>query len=155
MVQLSPAAGTNTSEPLLQTSVGGNMASSKTFDLSISLKARTDGGSDYSFTSLPKDDAGPIKAFLEARKVRVKDKTEEDLAAVLSDADDDMSEEEEDSDASDSGKKKKSSKGKEREPKAVAVSGADLDDDDESGTWPRPTLYLGWCADRVAFYTAP
>jgi hypothetical protein len=111
------------------------MASSKTFDLSISLKARTDGGSDYSFTSLPKDDAGPIKAFLEARKVRVKDKTEEDLAAVLSDADDDLSDEEDDSDASDGGKKKKaSSKGKERESKAVAVSGADLDDDDdESG----------------------
>lgn len=113
------------------------MASSKTFDLSISLKARTDGGSDYSFTSLPKDDAGPIKAFLEARKVRVKDKTEEDLAAVLSDADDDMSEEEEeDSDASADagGKKKKASKGKERESKAVAVTGADLDDDDdESG----------------------
>jgi hypothetical protein len=116
-------------------SVGGNMASSKTFDLSISLKARTDGGSDYSFTSLPKDDAGPIKAFLEARKVRVKDKTEEDLAAVLSDADDDLSDEEDDSDASNGGKKKKaSSKGKERESKAVAVSGADLDDDDdESG----------------------
>jgi hypothetical protein len=111
------------------------MASSKTFDLSISLKARTDGGSDYSFTSLPKDDAGPIKAFLEARKVRVKDKTEEDLAAVLSDADDDLSDEEDDSDASDGGKKKKaSSKGKERESKAVAVNGADLDDDDdESG----------------------
>jgi hypothetical protein len=111
------------------------MASSKTFDLSISLKARTDGGSDYSFTSLPKDDAGPIKAFLEARKVRVKDKTEEDLAAVLSDADDDLSDEEDDSDASDGGKKKKaSSKSKERESKAVAVNGADLDDDDdESG----------------------
>lgn len=115
------------------------MASAKTFDLSISLRSRTDGGADYTFSSLPKDDAGPIKAFLEARKVRVKDKTEDEIAAAIlsDDGDDDMMSDDDDDDSDAGGRKK--SKGKERERGPVTMGGGDLGDDDESGAFcPTP-----------------
>ncbi|CED82396.1 ssrecog-domain-containing protein [Phaffia rhodozyma] len=118
--------------------VGGNMASSKTFDMSISLKNRTDGGSDYSFTSLSKDDAEPIKAFLMERKVKVKDKTEDDVLTVqLSDEDEDMESDEdsEDSEEENGGRKKQPKDGQAKRKKPVALAKAPVggdDDEDES-----------------------
>lgn len=113
------------------------MASSKTFDMSISLKSRTDSASDYSFTGLAKDDAGPIKSYLQERKVRVKDTTEEEAVLLA----DDLSDEEEDSgDDSDAGGKlaHRKKNGKDiasgSKAKAAAASGGGGDeDDDESG----------------------
>jgi hypothetical protein len=109
------------------------MASSKTFDMSISLKSRTDSASDYSFTGLAKDDAGPIKAYLQERKVRVKDTTEEEAVLLA----DDLSDEDEDDsgDDSDGGGKLANRKknGKDAAGAKAPAGGAMDEDDDESG----------------------
>lgn len=105
------------------------MASSKTFDMSISIKNRTDSASDYSFTGLAKDDAGPIKQYLQERKVRVQDTTEEDNTLMV----DDLSEDEDDSDDSDAGGKLANRK---KNPKDIPQKASAMDeDDDESGTF--------------------
>lgn len=109
--------------------VGGNMASSKTFDMAISLRNRTDSASDYSFTGLAKDDAGPIKAYLQERKVRVKDTTEEETALLA----DDLSDEDEDDDSgsdSDGG----ASRNKKKAP-AAKVNAMDEDEDESGKCW--------------------
>ena len=117
-------------------SVGGNMASSKTFDLSISLKSRSDGGIDYSFTSLAKDDAEPIKSFLSARKVKVVDTTEEEEATLAElDDDDDDDDMDSPSDSDSDGESRKDKKKSASSSKLIAPSGGGGgdDDDDESG----------------------
>ena len=65
------------------------MASSRTFDLEIVTKT----GPEHTFSSINKEEHDGVDSYLKSKKVRVKNKMNEDLGAPVLDDDDDDDEE--------------------------------------------------------------
>jgi structure-specific recognition protein 1 len=104
--------------------VGGAIASARTFDMRVVSKT---GTPDHVFTSINKEEVGPISQFLASKNVRLKNEMEDAMdvdAGLLDDLSDD-----DDDDVSinseDEGRKKKKKKPEARRPAAD-------NDDDES-----------------------
>jgi structure-specific recognition protein 1 len=107
-------------------SVGGGIASAKTFDMRVVSKSEV---ADHVFSAISKEEVGPISTFLQSKNVRLKNEMEDsngmDVDPISDDDDEDMSI------PSDDEPKRDKKKGKAKAPAAAAD-----DDEDESGELP-------------------
>jgi structure-specific recognition protein 1 len=103
-------------------SVGGGIASARTFDMRVVSK--TDS-TDHVFSSISKEEVQPISAFLQSKNVRLKNEMDEVMdIEPISDDDD-----EEDDDVSIPSEDERPKKGKDKVAKKISRD----DDEDESG----------------------
>ncbi len=114
-------------------SVGGGVASAKTFDLRVVSK--TDA-TDHVFTALSKEEMQGIEAFLKGKNVRLKNEIEE-----MMEIDDPISEDDDDEDMSIPSEDEKPSK---KDKKAAVAKGAANDEDESGKSYDR----LHGCADK-------
>ncbi len=112
----------------MKSSVGGGVASAKTFDMRVGSKTEA---TDHIFSAISKEEVQPISAFLQSKNVRLKNEMDEVMEVDpisdeedIDDDDDDVSIPSED-EVKERGKKDKKDKTKAKKPAN--------DDDDESG----------------------
>jgi structure-specific recognition protein 1 len=135
-------------------SVGGGIASAKTFDMRVVSKSEV---ADHVFSAISKEEVAPISAFLTSKNVRLKNEMDDEVAALIDVDDVDMGSDDDDDDASiesedDKRGKKGKGKGKGTDKAKVKAAAAD-DDDDESGEWgdfdPARFCFV-WCRGGLA-----
>jgi structure-specific recognition protein 1 len=107
---------------MLTVSVGGGIASAKTFDMRVVSKL---DNTDHVFSAISKEEVQPISAFLQSKNVRLQNEMDE-----IMDVDPISDDDDEDDDVSIPSEDEKPKKGKDKAVKKV--SRAD-DDEDESG----------------------
>lgn len=134
-------------------SVGGGIASAKTFDMRVVSKSEV---ADHVFSAISKEEVAPISAFLTSKNVRLKNEMDDEVAALIDVDDVDMGSDEDDEDASiesEDDKRGKKGKGKGKGADKAKVKAAADDEDDESGEWgdfDPARVCLVWCRGRLA-----